>query len=181
MLNGLIKKEKGEIKLMNKEKNGSLIDILYQASNKLEKISLFLAGIFFVTTVSVVIFAVISRYFFGTSYIWTDELARFSLIYLVMIVANAALKSEDHMKIEFAQKRFSDQINNIFRWIRIIISVVVYILMTYKGLLYAWDAWDKTTIGLGIPRAIPLLAIPIGMLLLLMQYILMQIIEIYEN
>ena len=159
------------------KKNKGLIDFLYQASDLLENWSLTIGGILFIVAVINVVFSVFTRYFLGTSFIWTAELSRYTIVFFVMIVANATLKSGGHMKVEIAYKYFSDFWNNVFKWIRRFISVLVYVLMTYKGFIAAWGAWDKTTIGLGIPRAIPLLSVPIGMLLLLIQYLLMQITE----
>jgi len=159
------------------KKNKGLIDFLYQASDLLEKWSLTIGGILFIVAVVNVVFSVFTRYFLNTSYIWTEELSRFTIVFFVMIVANATLKSGGHMKVEIGYKYFSDFWNKVFKWIRRIISVLVYVLMTYKGFVAAWGAWNKSTIGLGIPRAIPLLSVPIGMLLLLIQYLLMQITE----
>lgn len=162
---------------MKDYKDNGLIAFCYRASNLLEKVSLGLAGIIFMITVSNVIFSVFTRYVFRTSYIWTDELARYSLIYFVMFAANAALKNGDHMTIDIAHKYFPDFLNMIFKWLRRAISITVYLFLTVEGFKLAWNAWSTTTLGLNIPRAIPLLSIPIGMLLMLIQYLLIQIIE----
>lgn len=162
---------------MKRNNNNGLIAFCYQASNLLEKFSLNLAGLVFIVTVSNVIFAVFTRYLFQTSYIWTDELARYTLIYFVMLASNAALKNGDHMTIDIAHKFFPDFLNTIFKWLRRVICITVYFFLTIKGFGIAWNAWNTTTLGLNIPRAIPLLSIPIGMVLMLIQYILMQIIE----
>ncbi|MFN2362676.1 MAG: TRAP transporter small permease [Halarsenatibacteraceae bacterium] len=161
---------------MKSNKNNGLVAFCYQASNLLEKFSLGLAGLIFMVTVSNVIFAVFTRYLLETSYIWTDELARYTLIYFVMIASNAALKNGDHMTINIAHKYFPDLLNTIFKWLRRVICITVYFFLTIKGFEIAWNAWNTTTLGLNIPRAIPLLSIPIGMLLMLIQYLLMQIL-----
>lgn len=158
-------------------KDNRLVAFCYQASNLLEKFSLGLAGLIFVVTVSNVIFSVFTRYLLETSYIWTDELARYTLIYFVMIAANAALKNGDHMTINIAYKYFPDFLNEIFKWLRRAICITVYFFLTITGFEIAWAAWNTTTLGLNIPRAVPLLSIPIGMLLMLIQYILIEIIE----
>lgn len=162
---------------MKSHKYNGLVAFCYQASNLLEKFSLGLAGLIFMVTVSNVIFSVFTRYLFRTSYIWTDELARYTLIYFVMIASNAALKNGDHMTIDIAHKFFPDLLNTIFKWLRRAICITVYFFLTVKGFEIAWSAWNTTTLGLNIPRAIPLLSIPIGMSLMLIQYILMQILE----
>lgn len=162
---------------MKRIKENSLIAFCYQASNLLEKFSLGLAGLIFMITVSNVIFAVFTRYLFRTSFIWTDELARYTLIYFVMLAANAALKNGDHMTINVAYKYFPDFLNEIFKWLKRAICITVYFFLTIKGFEIAWAARNTTTLGLNIPRALPLLSIPIGMLLMLIQYLLMQIIE----
>lgn len=179
---GPMNKVKGDlIRYMNNKGDKSLIDLIYQASHILNIASLVIAGLLFIMTVLTVIFAVFSRYFWNTSFIWTDELARYSLIYFVLIAANAALKSDDHMKIDIAEKYFPDKINIVFKWVRRIIIVIVISMMISKGYEIAVDAWHKRTLGLGISRGIPLLSIPVGMTLFLIQYVLLQIIEVFKK
>ena len=145
------------------------------ASECLERASLVVAGAFLVLNVALILLAVVTRYVLRSSLMWTEELARYCLIYAVMIGAGAALRKGDHMAIEFVERRLPAPVATAVTWVKRTLSLSVFALMTYRGWLLASKAWGTRTLGLGIPRAVPLLSVPIGMSLLLVQYVLIQI------
>lgn len=53
-----------------------------------------------------ILIGVFSRYFFHTSFIWTEELARYSLIWMVMVGASCAHVRGDMMAIDFVMPKF---------------------------------------------------------------------------
>jgi TRAP-type transport system small permease protein len=53
--------------------------------------------------------------------------------------------------------------------------------MTYLGINYVNNAWRFRTLALGIPKAIPLMSIPIGMGLFMVQYILVEVLGVNQT
>ena len=87
-----------------------------------------------------------------------------------------ALSFGDHVKItvflEYLPATVRKLIVNLCH--AMIIGIIAY--MTYLGINYVNNAWRFRTLALGIPKAIPLRSIPIGMGLFLIQYILVEIL-----
>jgi TRAP-type transport system small permease protein len=139
---------------------------------------MFIAGVFLVVNISDILISIFFRYFLKDSLVWTEEVARFTLIYSVMFGSVAAISFGDHVKITI----FLDYLPVIIRKVIIIlchlmiIGIIAY--MTYLGINYVNNAWRFRTLALGIPKAIPLMSIPIGMGLFLVQYIFVEIVGV---
>ena len=157
------------------------IKITRKISDKIKHLSLFLAGMFLLINIIDIIFSVISRYFFNSSLVWTEELARFTLIWAVMFGGVAAMSYGEHVSITIVVEKLPNYLSKIVNFVRHIIIIAVLIFMTYMGFEYTSNAWRFTTLAMGIPKAIPLMAIPIGMGLMLIQYILILISSIGQK
>jgi len=157
------------------------IKITRKISDKIKHLSLFLAGMFLLINIIDIIFSVISRYFFSSSIVWTEELARFTLIYAVMFGGVAALSYGEHVSITIVVEKRPSALRKTINFIRHILIIGVLIFMTYMGFNYTGNAWRFTTLAMGIPKAIPLMSIPIGMGLMLFQYLLILINKFYEQ
>lgn len=164
-------------------KNGDsvLLTLSKKISNFIKHLSLWLAGVFLLINISDILISVFFRYFLKYSLVWTEEVARFTLIYAVMFSAPAALSYGEHVSISVIVDRLPAPVAGLVKWIRNILIVGILILMTYLGIKYTGGAWRFKTLALGIPKAVPMMAIPIGMGLLFIQYILLEIVSKYNT
>lgn len=82
----------------------SRIDILI---NKISRVlEIFLISIFALLVVDV-LFQVFSRYILGTSFTWTEELARFSLIWMTILGAAYLNGKREHLSMDFLYQKLS--------------------------------------------------------------------------
>ena len=144
-----------------------------RASCLLEAGSILVAGLFFVLNLGDILMGVFSRYLFLSSPIWTEELARYSLVWMVMLAANPALKRGEHMGIDLLVQYFPFWMQTGLRWLIRALFLGITGFMTIIGWRYAWSVSNFTTMGLGIPKTLPMLAVPVGMGLLCLQQVLM--------
>ncbi|MGB4027870.1 MAG: TRAP transporter small permease [Acetomicrobium sp.] len=119
-----------------------------------------------------ILIGVFSRYFFHTSFIWTEELARYSLIWMVMVGASCAHVRGDMMAIDFVMPKFPLFLQRLCSMLRVIIGIVVLGLMIYLGTVNALGNWKVRTMGMGIPKTIPLLSLPVGLGVLFIEFVL---------
>lgn len=156
-------------------------DLLKKISNYIKYLSMIVAGVFLVINIADILVSIFYRYFLNDSLVWTEEVARFTLIYSVMFGSVFALSYGDHVKITIVLEYLPDIISSIVKFVvhLLIIGIIGY--MTYLGVLYVDNAWRFQTLALGIPKAIPLMSIPIGMGLFLVQYILVEIIGVNKE
>jgi TRAP-type C4-dicarboxylate transport system permease small subunit len=75
--------------------------------NKVSRVlEIFLISIFALLVVDV-LFQVFSRYILGTSFTWTEELARFSLIWMTILGAAYLNGKREHLSMDFLYQKLS--------------------------------------------------------------------------
>ena len=75
--------------------------------NKVNKFLEWAVIIIFALLVLDVLFQVFSRYILGTSFTWTEEFARFSLIWLTILGAAYLNAKREHLCMDFLYEKFS--------------------------------------------------------------------------
>lgn len=162
---------------MSKRKDLIFITICEKISDIIKRLSLFLAGAFLLINIGIIIMSVFLRYFFRYSPIWTEEVSMFALIWSIVFGAVVAFSYGEHVSITIVEKFIPEITGKIMRCFRHIFIVGILGFMVYVGVNYVSSAWKFRTLALDIPKAIPLMSIPIGMGLMLLQYILLEIIS----
>ena len=75
--------------------------------NKVSKALEWFMIIIFALLVLDVLFQVFSRYILGTSFTWTEEFARFSLIWMTILGAAYLNGKREHLSMDFLYQKFS--------------------------------------------------------------------------
>ena len=75
--------------------------------NKVNKILEWFLIIIFALLVLDVLFQVFSRYILGTSFTWTEEFARFSLIWMTILGAAYLNAKREHLSMDFLYEKLS--------------------------------------------------------------------------
>lgn len=140
---------------------------LAEWTGRLERFSAWTAGLLLVVNVGDILLGVFCRYVLRSSIVWTEEVARFSLVWMVMMGALGAAVNGDHMVIDFVVPRFPAALRRFVEWGRFLLAVVILSLMIWLGWVNAIQIWHMKTLALNIPKTIPLLALPAGFALLL--------------
>ena len=107
------------------------------------------------------------RYFGGAAPIWTEELARFSMVWMVLIGAAAAFYTGDQMSIDFVVMKLPPRGKAFCRVLSVAVRFIVLAALIWFGARNVIGSWKMKTMALGVPKSIPLMAVPIGMGLLL--------------
>lgn len=110
---------------------------------------------------------VLARQSGETSIVWTEEVARFALVWFVLIGAAAAFAAGDNMSIDFVVKIMPRPLQTLCRFVSVVIEAVVLCVLIWYGVQNVAGGWTMRTMALRIPRAVPLMAVPIGMGMLL--------------
>ena len=124
------------------------------------------------TVMFVLVFTnVVTRYGFGFSINWAEEVSRFLMIWVTFLGAGLALREGRHVAIEVFQHLLGDPGS---RWLRRAIAVGLILffgLLIALGVEFAAFGWNKETMVTQIPRGIPYLAIPIGMAFMVVHFL----------
>ena len=130
-----------------------------------------------------VLFQVFSRYILGTSFTWTEEFARFSLIWMTVLGAAYLNAKREHLSMDFLYQKFS--VTNK-RKASILIEVLIFlfaaIVMFIGGLnlVYTTLHLEQLSGTLRIPLGYVYAIMPFSGLLI-MCFSLYHISNIYTN
>jgi len=147
-------------------------EILNSVTFFFERLSAWSAGALLVINVGDILLGIFCRYVLKSSIIWTEEVARFSLVWLVLMAAGGAYYHGDHMVIDFVVLRFPKVFQKIVNWFKLLLTLFILSLMIYLGFFNAIKIWHMRTMALGIPKTIPLMSVPVGLSLLLVIIVL---------
>lgn len=136
-------------------------------SRLVEGASIWLGCFLLLLNVTDVVMGVTMRYFFNAAPIWTEELARFSMVWMVLIGAAAAFCSGDQMSIDFVVMNLPPRGATFCRAVSVAVQSVVLGALVWFGAQNVAGSWKMKTMALGVPKAVPLMALPAGMALFL--------------
>ncbi len=145
-----------------------------KASDILERLCLIGAGALLVINLLDVMLGVFARFYRPP--MWTTDLARITLVWMVMLAGAPALKRGEHMAIRIIVDRLPRVPQKIVAVLRRLVFAGILIFMVVYGYNYAYKLRLFTIMTLGIKKNIPLMSIPVGMALMLIQYSLQQFI-----
>lgn len=131
----------------------SKTEVVFNKVNRF--LELFLISIFALLVFDVLI-QVASRYVLGVSFSWTEELARFSLIWMTMVGAAYLSGKREHLSMDFLYEKLSDRNRSkasILIEVLIFLFALVVIVVGGSNLVY-------TTLHLG--QLSGTLRIPLG-------------------
>ena len=151
--------------------------------NKVSKALEWFMIIIFALLVLDVLFQVFSRYILGTSFTWTEEFARFSLIWMTILGAAYLNGKREHLSMDFLYQKFS--VANK-RKASILIEVLIFlfalIVMVIGGLnlVYTTLHLEQLSGTLRIPLGYVYAIMPFSGLLI-MCFSVYHISNIYSN
>jgi len=117
---------------------------------------------------------VILRYVFVAPTHWALEVNTFLLAFLCVIPAGDVLRTGSMIRITFFYDGFRPAVKARLDILRAAAGLFFSGIMIWKGADMAWKAWlhnDRMSTSLGTPMVIPYLFLPIGFLLLALQYL----------
>ena len=103
--------------------------------NKVSSILEWFMIVIFALLVLDVLFQVFSRYLLGTSFTWTEEFARFSLIWMTILGAAYLNGKREHLSMDFLFQKFSESNKQkVSILIEVLILLFALVVMVLGGL-----------------------------------------------
>ncbi len=137
-----------------------------------------LMGLMFVS----IVLAVIFRYVLLNPLPWTDEVAIYCNIWIGFLGIGVAIKTDSHPYMEFIMKKFSKKVQRIVALFVDLLVLAFFVVVTIWGFRYALTSGKiRTSYSLGISMQLPMLAVPIGALLAVLQVCLRNIERFLEG
>ncbi|MEJ2136735.1 MAG: TRAP transporter small permease [Desulfofustis sp.] len=135
------------------------IERLSSACNRYAEWFLLLLGI---TMTATVILQVFCRYVLNHSLFWSEELARYLLVWLTFIGATVAYHRSMHPGVDVIFKRLERK--NRYRIKRLVhlVSLIFFLVMIWYGCSFAYFIRVQTTPALSLPKWLIFAIIPLS-------------------
>ncbi len=126
----------------------------------IEKINRWLIVLLLASLTTVISIQIFSRYVINFSIFWTEELARYLLVWTALTGAALALKENAHIAINVLVECFPDKTKTKIILLSKIITLVFLISLFYVGFSLALSMYSQKSDALRIPLFWPYLSIP---------------------
>lgn len=147
----------------------NIIDKLYQWTIKATEVmcSLLLGGMV------VIVFAnVVARYYLSASLAWSEELARFMLIWLVFLGAVLAYVHNEHLGLDILVNNIPRRLAQLVTVLADILVLLALYLLAKGGYMMTVDSWDWEAPATYIPFGYVYIVIPIAGVIMCLQTLL---------
>ena len=121
-----------------------------------------------------VCFDALGRYFFGYNISWVTEITEYSLLYITFLGAAWLLRQERHVTIEIVLSVMNTRSQIILLIITSIFCAFIYKIVFVYGVIVTYDHWSRGIYDPGtlkFPKAAIIAIIPIGSLMLIIQFL----------
>jgi TRAP-type C4-dicarboxylate transport system permease small subunit len=146
----------------------------------LEKGEMFLAKALLGVQVMIIFSEVVCRYLLNSSLIWSEELARYLLVWIAFVGASIGLKRKGHFGVELLVMAFPRWARKFFAFVTLLVMFIFLGTVTVFGILMTVTADEVSTV-MQMPMSYPYAAIPLGGLLMLFHLFAMVRREGLEN
>ena len=112
-----------------------------------------------------VVWGVLTRYVGGEQASWTEELARFLLIWVSLLGGAAAFEQKSHLGVDYFVTKFDDSIRDnlkMFSYVIVLFFAISIFVVGGARVVYNALALDQTTPALGWKMGYVYLVIPIS-------------------
>ena len=154
------------------------ITYLDAAASAIERVSLFVSVLFGGSMVVIVIAGVIARYAMRNPFAWTEEASRFLMIWMVLIGMSVVTRNRENLCVEFLVIKLPVILQRIIKFINEVLVMGFLYILVVEGLQMALKAKVQMVPSLGITMYYPLLCIPVGGLLTMIQLGLQMLIDL---
>lgn len=151
---------------MNNKQKNAFLRCMDLVDKVVREICIFLMFVM----LALVLLQVVSRYFLPVSLSWTEELARFTMLWLIFLSSSHIARISSYIRVTFIMDRQPTKVKQIFS---VIIKTIVLFTITH----YTWNCFNVfTTVSvrevsptIQIPMVIPRFSMVVGLALTFLQ------------
>ncbi|AOY74525.1 TRAP transporter small permease [Clostridium formicaceticum] len=139
----------------------------------LNHIEEYIASSLLIFTSFLVFAQVLFRYQFNYSIYWSEEVARYLIVWFIFIGSSIAVREKAHVSVDAVVTYLPERLKKVFAVLSSVISIVFSIMIIIAGWGMILNAlkFDAVSASLRMPLLYPYLAIPVGSFLMMIRFI----------
>jgi len=122
--------------------------------------------VFLAVLVAVTFLQVLCRFVFKIPAVWTEEVARMSFVWLILMGTAIGVKEGTHLVMDMFTAALSPRLGKALQIVILLMIIVLSGVLFYAGGSYCWRSLAKTAVTLPIPANSVYGAVPIASLLM---------------
>jgi len=127
----------------------------------------------------VVLIGVFYRYVLGDARVWSEELARYTMIWMVLLTISVGVYRDQHVGLEIFVGLLPKKLQIVCLYISRIFMLIFMFILLYYGVPMARRALFESAMTMGVPMAVFVVSIPVGATLTVLQIIFIFYLEIF--
>ncbi len=145
-----------------------------------DKLTGFVCVVCFVIMTFVALLGVFFRYVMQSPFMWTEEVARYLLVWMGFVAISIALRQDKHIKIEIIAKFTPLSVQTLIGYgVDILIAVFMIVFLKQGYLLMTNNIMTAPTLSMSMSWI--LLALPVSATLVLIQLFLRVVVKIFSG
>ena len=144
-------------------------DWIDRFSYQVDRLARFLVAAMMAVMSAVVLFGVFNRFIFKIPISWTEEIAKYLLIWISMIGSSIAVRIGAHVGVGLIVTKLKESPRNIVSWVNQLIIVGFVVVLICLGMQVGLKQLHTFGYSTRIPMFWPYLAIPVGGFMILIQ------------
>lgn len=169
----ILRKGKGDYRLHMKDTENPILRVIRNVNDAVVVI-LFLA-----MTVTVLI-QVFFRFVVQNPLRWTEEMARYLMIWLVLMASAVAMRNKSHLQVDVLTSALPRNPKRILTWVVDVLTIVFLSVMTYYGIQVVITTMAQTSPAMQVPMALIYAAFPTGGILMILELVV-RLVNSFKN
>ena len=129
--------------------------------DRLERLVTWLGAACFAALFLLMVAQVILRYGFSFTPFFTEEIARYAMIWSALAGASLATKHNSHIRVDFVARLLPAPVRRIWQVILDSAVLVLFAILVVQGVKSSLFLHSQASMGLQIPLSYPTLGVPI--------------------
>ncbi|WP_369282559.1 TRAP transporter small permease [Oscillibacter sp. GMB15532] len=145
------------------------------------RVSLAIAAAFLGTVALAIFLSVVCRHVLQIGIMWAEQYSRYGLIWGTMLAANVLVYEKGLMRVDFLDNFWPKKLLQVRETIYAGLFVIILSVVTWQGWRQAVDYIGIQVMGLPIDKFWIYLSIPVGIALMLLQYLANLLVDFMET
>jgi len=128
----------------------------------LRRVEEWIAIALFVILFFILVLQVVARFVLDVPFFWTEELARYLFVWVVLIGSSEAIRTRTHIGMELVPNLLGERHRLLLGIVMDVLVLGCLIALTYHGAAYARHANGVDSIVLDLPESLLYGALPVG-------------------
>lgn len=124
---------------------------------------------------------VMARYVLPISLTFTEEAARYLMIWMALLAISCGIARREHIGVLFVFDRLPGRLQHVLLGLLDALALVFFGLLFFYGIGLVGKGFTQFTMIYGMPKALPFAAVPTGALLAMVQILLVAIRDQYRE